>query len=353
MNNERSQLFIKFIKVPQSGQELDISLSEKKLVSKKNNFEYLIKNNIPIFFTDISKSDQKIVTWWTDLYKQLYQKFDESLDETKLEESLKLFYDLMKKQNHLIYRNLLNKFDIKEKIVLEIGSGSGAHSALLKSKGARMLSCDISLDRCKSTNQKLELIKNDNESLVINCSAEKLPIKDNSVDFVYSNGVLHHAENTNNCINEVFRVLKKNGVAVIMLYCRQSAEYYCNILPKAIIKRSFFKFKKEENWVGEVTEGKTKFSNVKNPVTRVYNRDEILKLFENFNILSLDKTFFSFKDFAIPKLTQIREVVFQIFGKKAHKGGEIVYGKPVVPLLFLEKKLGKYAGFFWYINGKK
>jgi ubiquinone/menaquinone biosynthesis C-methylase UbiE len=77
----------------------------------------------------------------------------------------------------------------------------------MKSKGATVISIDITFDRCLSTYKKLDLL-NGPDSLVVNCSAENIPIKEATVDFVYSNGVLHHADNTNRCINEVHRVLK-------------------------------------------------------------------------------------------------------------------------------------------------
>ncbi len=342
--------FYNILKSPETNNKLNIYKEENlKTIDGKEIF--IINNQIPILFGKRTKIDDKIITWWTDLYKQLYEKYDSSLDIVSLKKSLEEFEDLMRKQDHLITSEML-KEKINNKICLEIGSGSGAHSALMKYHGADVISCDISLDRCISTKKKLDLL-NERESFVINCNAQELPIQDNVLDYVYSNGVLHHAENTNKCISEVNRVLKPNGKAVLMLYCRQSAEYYLNILPKAIIKGSIFKHNEEPRWVGEVTEGKTKYSDTSNPITRVYNKSEIINLFSTFEILSLRKHYFSYKDFSIPRLTQIREAVLKIFGSEYHKGGEIVYGKPIVPLTFIEKKLSKYLGFFWYIVIKK
>ena len=143
--------------------------------------------------------------------------------------------------------------------------GHESHSAVIKRLGADLIACDITFDRCFSTEKKLNLIENNFDHLTINSPSENLPIKDEVFDYVYSNGVLHHADDTNKCIDEIYRVLKKNGKAVIMLYCRQSAEYYFNILPKALLTGSIFKYKDEANWVGVVTEGKRKFFETKNP----------------------------------------------------------------------------------------
>ena len=336
---------------PSSSEPLILSKKKNILHNKNHSKKYEIKENIPILFNNKNAQDIKIITWWKDLYQQLYYDFDKSLNKKNILNNLNLFEDLMKKQDHLLFTEMLQN-KIREKICLEIGSGSGAHSALMKSKGARMVSVDITFERCLSTYKKLDLI-NGPDSLVINCSAENIPIKQASVDFVYSNGVLHHADNTNRCIDEVHRVLKPNGLAIISLYCRQSAEYYFNLIPKAVIFGSIFKYKKEANWIGEITEGKTKYSNTKNPITRVYNKNEIIDLFLNFKVISLRKHFFSYKDFAIPKLTQLRDKILNFFKCEYHEGGNIVYGRPIIPLTNNEKKLSKYFGFFWYIVVQK
>ena len=343
---------LNLLRCPKSKLNLDYNESSNKLENPNKNIQYKIENNIPVLFSDLSNSDTSIITWWKDLYKQLYEDFDKHLNRENIHKFLNDFEDLMKVQNHLFYRNLIRDKKLQDKTILEIGSGSGAHSAAIKRHGARVIACDITYERCFSTDKKLKLLDG-NDHLTINASAENLPIKDNTLDYVYSNGVLHHASDTNKCVDEAFRVLKKDGKAVIMLYCRTSAEYYFNIFPKALITGSFFKYKDEANWVGVVTEGKKKFFEVKNPITRVYNKSEIKRLFHKFEILSLEKAYFSFKDFAFPKLTQIRTMILKLFGNKDHIGGKIVYGNSVVPLTKTEKKLSKFFGFFWYITVKK
>jgi ubiquinone/menaquinone biosynthesis C-methylase UbiE len=339
------------LRCPSLLKPLIIEKDKNVLCVKDYSKTYEIIENIPVIFKSKSTSDVKIITWWKDLYQQLYFNFDQSLNKENILANLNLFEDLMKKQDHLLINEMLSN-EIIGKTCLEIGSGSGAHSALMKSKGASVISVDITIERCVSTYKKLTLI-NGADSLVVNCNAENIPIKDESLDFVYSNGVLHHADNTKRCINEVHRVLKPNGRAIISLYCRQSAEYYFNLIPKAIIFGSIFKHKKEANWLGEITEGKTKYTNIKNPITRVYNKSEIKDLFSNFKLISLRKNCFSYKDFAIPRLTQFREKILKFIGCEYHKGGNIVYGRPIIPFTSAEKILGKYFGFFWYIVVEK
>jgi len=51
---------------------------------------------------------------------------------------------------------------------------------------------------------------------------EHLPFADSTFDYVYSFGVMHHAPDTQRCIDEAFRVLRPGGQALIMLYHRHS-----------------------------------------------------------------------------------------------------------------------------------
>jgi ubiquinone/menaquinone biosynthesis C-methylase UbiE len=53
-------------------------------------------------------------------------------------------------------------------------------------------------------------------------SALSIPHGDQSFDYVYSIGCLHHTGNLSQSLSEVFRVLKPGGKAIIMLYNRNS-----------------------------------------------------------------------------------------------------------------------------------
>ena len=53
-------------------------------------------------------------------------------------------------------------------------------------------------------------------------NAEILSFEDESFDFVYSWGVLHHSPNTRKCFDEIYRVLRPGGKAKIMIYHKYS-----------------------------------------------------------------------------------------------------------------------------------
>ena len=61
---------------------------------------------------------------------------------------------------------------------------------------------------------------------VIVCDAEKLCFKDGSFDAVWSAGVLHHVDDTEEAIREIYRVLKPGGTFVAVLYHKYSWLYF-------------------------------------------------------------------------------------------------------------------------------
>lgn len=291
-----------------------------------------------------------IKAWWDDLYQQLYAENDAVLSAEDYLQQLDHLEDFFKKTDHLA----VNEMPINElagKRVLEIGSGSGANSALFKKHGADIVSVDITPGRVISTALKFRLVPG-GPGRAYQADAERLPFRDESFDVVYSNGVLHHSEDTGQCISEVLRILKPGGLAVLMLYSRYSANFYLNILPRGLGTGYFFKHPMAE-WVGLVTEGTPKHGSVKNPITRVYSEKGIRNLLSDFEIINMRKAGYEFDQMAIPKLTQTRRSVMKALGFPLHQGGIPVAGIPRMPPTKIERYLSRYIGFNWDIQARK
>jgi ubiquinone/menaquinone biosynthesis C-methylase UbiE len=112
--------------------------------------------------------------------------------------------------------------------VLEIGCGLGTDAVQFGRNGARYTGVDltprsIDLSALRFRREKLD-------GRFLNADAENLPFSNDSFDLVYSHGVLHHTPNTERAIQEVHRVLRPGGEAMIMLYHRRSYNYYGNIM---------------------------------------------------------------------------------------------------------------------------
>jgi ubiquinone/menaquinone biosynthesis C-methylase UbiE len=291
-----------------------------------------------------------IQAWWGDLYRQLYEPTDRALTRDSLAEKLSLTEDLFRKRDMLAVIEM-PLAALSGKSVLEIGPGGGAHSCLFAKYGAQVTALDITPPRAASTNKKLKLV-GDGSGVAYQGDGENLPFKNDSFDIVYSNGVLHHSENTERCIAEVLRVLKPGGKAVLMLYARHSAIYWCNIVPRGLFSGEMFRWPEPE-WIGRATEGTPKYGQTKNPFTRVYSKAELCQLLSAFSIASLRKSSFQWDNFAIPRLTQLRRWLLQRLGYSAHPGGELVYGEPFVCETETERKLGRLIGFAWNIVAEK
>jgi ubiquinone/menaquinone biosynthesis C-methylase UbiE len=106
------------------------------------------------------------------------------------------------------------------KTVLELGCGIGMDTFSMAKKGLNVTALDLTEVGVRTA--KNRFINNKISGSFLAGNAEMLPIKDNSFDYVYSFGVLHHAANTEKTITEVYRVLRSGGIAKIMLYHRHS-----------------------------------------------------------------------------------------------------------------------------------
>lgn len=315
-------------------------------------FTGIAEGRVHSLLTGASASDIKadIQAWWGDLYRQLYAEHETAYTPDALAAALGDLEAMFHARRHLAAIEMpLDTLAGKQ--VLEIGPGGGGHSALFKLKGADVTAVDITAERATGTAIKLAMLPGPT-SHVYQADAENLPFADASFDVVYSNGVLHHSEDTDKCIAEVHRVLKPGGIAVIMLYSRHSATYWLNVLPRAIVTGEIFRWP-EAQWVGRLTEGRPKFGAVKNPITRVYSAGQIRRLFGAFRIERLRKSSFQFDNFCVPRLSQIRAALFRLFGRRPHRGGVLVYGQPFFVETGLELLLGRVIGFAWNVVARK
>jgi SAM-dependent methyltransferase len=118
--------------------------------------------------------------------------------------------------------------EARGKRVLEIGCGNGADAVMFAKHGAAYVGVDLTDTAVDATRRHLAA-----EGLEGRCglaNVEQLCYAKESFDIVYSFGVLHHTSSPERAVHEVWRVLKPGGVALIMLYNRNSLNYYVRIL---------------------------------------------------------------------------------------------------------------------------
>lgn len=103
---------------------------------------------------------------------------------------------------------------------LEIGCGMGTDTIVFKKEGFNVTGIDLTPAHLYLAEQLFKIYNLNGK--FIRGNAEILPFNNNSFGSVYSFGVLHHTTNTDKAISEIYRVLKPNGRAVIMLYHKWS-----------------------------------------------------------------------------------------------------------------------------------
>ncbi len=292
---------------------------------------------------------QDIQAFWKSLYDSLYEDVDEALTRDALFKGIDDLEDMFRFRGHMAVVEM-PLAELAGKRILEVGSGAGGHSALFARHGAEMTSVDITFHRARSTDAKFRLMAAAAGGCnAMQSDAENLPFKDDIFDIVYSNGVLHHTLDTGRGLDEVYRVLKPGGRAVIMLYCKSSWHYWINmLLCEGLLRGRVFG---DPNWLGKATEwGGKKRQTVENPITRCYTNGGIRRLFSGFEGVSLRKGEFYF--YLIPKLGRLyRRHQIRKYG--THPGGVLVYGEPWPIQSPLELRLGRIMGFAWFINARK
>jgi ubiquinone/menaquinone biosynthesis C-methylase UbiE len=118
--------------------------------------------------------------------------------------------------------------EAKGKRVLEIGTGNGADAVMFALNGANYTGVDLTEAALDATRRHFAVMGLQGTFQQEN--AERLSFSDESFDWVFSHGVLHHTPNTQAAIDQVHRVLRPNGRAIVMLYHKHSFNYYVRIM---------------------------------------------------------------------------------------------------------------------------
>lgn len=109
-----------------------------------------------------------------------------------------------------------------DKIILDAGCGSGFSGLLFFNKhlsnnhylGVDISSAvDVAKIRFEETGYKADFIQ---------CSVNEIPIPDNSVDIIFSEGVLHHTDSTEQSIKDLSRKLKDDGLFIFYVYKKKA-----------------------------------------------------------------------------------------------------------------------------------
>ncbi|NVD06364.1 malonyl-ACP O-methyltransferase BioC [Vibrio sp. JPW-9-11-11] len=108
---------------------------------------------------------------------------------------------------------LLSKMpqDLSGKVVLDLGCGTGYFSEALLLRGAEVISFDLSSEMLSVAKERC----GDNAVCYVQGDAEALPLRNDSVDYVFSSLALQWCADFSNPLKEVRRVVKEGGEAYV------------------------------------------------------------------------------------------------------------------------------------------
>ncbi len=261
-------------------------------------------------------SIQKIKDYWKG--KRVPQQWYSNKEPL----SLQWFNEISFKRFTMYYPYLKEFAEFKNhhgENVLEIGCGVGTDTVEYSKNGAKISAIDLGEDQIKLTKLNLELRGLKYENIKV-ANVEELDFHDKSFDLVYCFGVLHHTKDINKAVNEIYRVLKDDGHALIMLYSRGWKHYIKRCFIQGILKGKIFKYnfdwQKLYNEISEV--------HGNSPMTLVLKKKEIIKLFKDFATIEISKDrlgeFFEYKPYNSVMFPKFISKIFYFFSLEKFLG---------------------------------
>lgn len=105
--------------------------------------------------------------------------------------------------------------EMQGKVVVEAGSGSGRFLEVVAPYARKAIGVDLSVAVEAARDNLIHRFPNVD---IVQADLTKMPLKDNSVDFIYSIGVLHHIPDTLEGLRSLVRCLKPKGEMAVWLY---------------------------------------------------------------------------------------------------------------------------------------
>jgi SAM-dependent methyltransferase len=125
--------------------------------------------------------------------------------------------------------------ELHDKDVLEIGVGQGTHAQLLAPRCRSFTGIDLTKAAVEMASARFKIFGL--PGTILQMDAEHMDFPNNSFEYVWSWGVIHHSADTQRVLAEIHRVLRPGGQCTVMVYYRSWWNYYVSgFLRRALLE---------------------------------------------------------------------------------------------------------------------
>jgi len=262
---------LNFLKCPLTGEDLAVDSIESEkdadiingtLKSVQTNTTYKIENGIPNLIIDYSEKVELTANQFSFEHLEVGEHLQEA---RKIEEDILLFFlktgidssvyefegiDISGLQSYKEIGYEPNWSFLKDKVIVDAGAASGRFARLVAPHCKKLILLDIGNHLYKAQ----EDLKHLDNVHFVKCNLVKPPLRNNSVDFIYSIGVLHHTPDPRLAFKNLTLGLKNKGRFSLWVY---PPSYWSNPIKAAVSKctRSIllkFPFRMQQKFIKKI-----------------------------------------------------------------------------------------------------
>lgn len=185
-----------------SNDKSSLTYGKNKLVCQQCKRSYNIVDGIIKVLPDLSPDIKLSIEKWDSFYKA---QLDNHSYEKEYKKYMEVHFDKTYKQINDVKK-------IKDITYMEIGAGPSFFAREIAHKCKLVVCIDFCPSALKISKKMFEKKKITNY-LLIQADILKLPIKSSTIDLIYGGGVIEHFDDTQTCVNELYRALKKGGAS--------------------------------------------------------------------------------------------------------------------------------------------
>lgn len=308
MTSNENEL-LKYIRCPITHEKVKINLDS--VINERDGFSYPRDSNGGFSFIhkemfdspDEYKDALEVIEYWGNgwIKREDEHKRFTDCDREGLVKYAKNVISSSRKRRGIgnIWSTEIDFSDMDNKVGLNIGCGMGGEASYIMShSNTNIIAIDITKEARDATKGIIDKL---GCGLALQADARYLPIESNSMDYVFSSGVLHHSKSIEKSIDEIFRVLKPGGIAYVGLYSNFSYGFLW-VKFKGILNGNFSK-STIQDFFNRNTEKSWRTKGLKNPLTTVFGKKQIRNLFNKFSNISIRRG-----DFYVPNRPILRSL---------------------------------------------